>query len=90
MLLPGASGDAVKRIGEEFRAEIAALDWPHERSQFGRVTVSVGWASMVPDVDLKPEQLIAAADAALESAKRKGKNRVEGFSSNVVEMTSVR
>lgn len=90
VLLPGASGDAVKRIGEEFRAEIAALEWPHERSQFGRVTVSVGWASMVPDVELKPEQLIAAADAALESAKRKGKNRVEGFSSNVVEMTSVR
>ena len=90
VLLPGASGDAVKRIGEEFRAEIAALDWPHERSQFGRVTISVGYASMLPETGLKPELLIAAAEAALESAKRKGKNRVEGFASNVVEMTSVR
>jgi diguanylate cyclase (GGDEF)-like protein len=90
VLLPGATGDAVKRIGEEFRAEIAALDWPHELSQFGRVTVSVGWATMTPETDLKPELLIAAADAALDSAKRKGKNRVEGFASNVVELTAVR
>ena len=90
VLLPGAAGDAVKRIGEEFRAEIAALEWPHVGSQFGRVTVSVGWASMLPDTELKPEQLIAAAEAALESAKRKGKNRVEGFASNLLEMASVR
>ena len=90
VLLPGASGDAVKRIGEEFRAEIAALEWPHERSQFGRVTVSVGWAAMLPDTELKPEQLIAAAEAALEVAKRKGKNRVEGFASNVVEIATAR
>ncbi len=79
VLLPGASGEGVKRIAEEFRAEIAALDWPHERSQFGRVTVSVGWASMLPETDRKPELLVSAADAALASAKKKGKNRVEGF-----------
>jgi diguanylate cyclase (GGDEF)-like protein len=79
VLLPGASGDSVKRIAEEFRAEVAALDWPHERSQFGRVTVSIGWASMLPDSELRPELLISAAEAALGSAKKKGKNRVEGF-----------
>jgi len=90
VLLPGASGESVKRIAEEFRAEIAALDWPHERSQFGRVTVSVGWASMLPETDLKPELLISAAEAALGSAKKKGKNRVEGFASNVVSMSSAR
>lgn len=89
VLLPGASGDAVERIGEEVRAEIAELEWPHERSQFGRVTVSVGYATMLPNADLKSELLIAAADAALAVAKRKGKNRVEGFASNVVEMTAI-
>ena len=86
VLLPGASGDAVKRIAEEFRAEIAALDWPHERSQFGRVTVSVGWASMLPEINLPSELLVSAAEAALSSAKKNGKNRVEGFPSKVVEM----
>ncbi len=90
VLLPGASGESVKRIADDFRAEIAALDWPHERSQFGRVTVSVGWASMLPETDLKPELLISAAEAALGTAKKKGRNRVEGFASNVVSMSSAR
>ncbi len=90
VLLPGAPAEAVKRIGEEIRAEIAAMEWPHERSQFGRVTVSVGWASMTPGSDLKQDLLISAAEAALETAKRKGRNRVEGFSSNVVEMIAIR
>jgi diguanylate cyclase (GGDEF)-like protein len=86
VLLPGASGDAVKRIAEDLRAEIAALDWPHERSQFGRVTVSVGWASMLPETGLATDRLFSAAEAALTVAKKKGKNRVEGFASNVVAM----
>lgn len=90
MLLPGASGDSVRHIGEELRAEIAALDRPHERSQFGRVTVSVGWVSMVPETELKPEHLVAAAEAALASARKKGRNRVEGVANNVVEMTAAR
>jgi len=90
VLLPGASGDAVKRIAEEFRAEIEALNWPHEGSQFGLVTVSIGWASMLPENGLPTDRLMSAAEAALASAKKKGKNRVEGFASNVVEMTSAR
>jgi diguanylate cyclase (GGDEF)-like protein len=88
VLLPGASGDSVKRIGEEFRAGIAALELPHERSQFGRVTVSVGCAAMFPEMHLKSDLLISAAEAALTSARRKGKNRVEGFSNNVVPMST--
>lgn len=90
VLLPGASGKSVKRIGEEFRAEIAALDWPHEHSQFGRVTVSVGWASLMPEGDMQPEMLIAAAEEALTAARTKGKNRVEGFRGSPVEMTATR
>ncbi len=86
VLLPGASGEAVARIAEEFRAEVASLEWPHEQSQFGIVTVSVGWASLVPEGDLQPEFLIASAEQALASAKRKGKNRVEGFSRKMVAM----
>ncbi len=88
VLLPGAAGDSVKRIAEQFRADIAALEWPHARSQFNRVTVSVGWATMLPDNDLKPNLLISAAEAGLASAKKKGRNRVEGFGNNVVAMTS--
>ena len=89
VLLPGATGEAVKRIAEEFRAEIAAMEWPHELSQFGQVTVSVGWASMMPEVNLQPEVLIAAAEQALSGAKAKGRNRVEGFSASAVAITPV-
>ena len=89
VLLPGAPGDAIERMGEDLRAEVAALELPHERSQFERITVSIGWASMVPEVDIEPSLLIGAAEAALASAKRKGKNRVEGFTSPAVEMAAV-
>jgi PleD family two-component response regulator len=77
----------VQRIAEEFRAEVAALDWPHAQSLFERVTVSVGWVSMMPESDLQPAVLIAAAEQALALAKSKGRNRVEGFSGNAVALT---
>ncbi len=81
VLLPGASGDAVRNIAEEFRATIAALEWPHPRSSFQRVTISVGWAAIVPDRDLQPEALIAAAEQALTSARAMGGNQVAAFPS---------
>jgi len=90
VLLPGASGEAVERIAEELRARVAALDWPHEHSQFGRVTVSVGWASMLPETGIPIDRLISAAEAALGIAKKKGKNRVEGFASNSAATSSAR
>ncbi len=88
VILPGAPGKAVQRIAEEFRSEIAALDWPHAKSSFERVTVSVGWASMVPEAGTDPAALVQAAERALASAKDKGRNRVEGATANVLEFTS--
>jgi diguanylate cyclase (GGDEF)-like protein len=79
VLLPGAPGEAVDRIAEEFRAEIAGQEWPHQWSPFERITVSVGWAAMVPAERSSPDALIAAAESALLLAKENGKNRVEGF-----------
>ena len=89
VLLPGASGEAVERIAEEFRAEIAAQEWPHELSPFERVTVSVGWAAMVPTENSSPDALIAAAGNALRLARENGRNRVEGVNANVDVVTPV-
>ena len=81
VLLPGAFGESVGDIAEEFRATIAAFEWPHPRSAFERVTISVGWAAIVPERDLQPDALIAFAEQALSSAKAMGGNRVEMFAS---------
>jgi diguanylate cyclase len=40
------------------------------------VTTSVGVATVVPQRDCEPAQLVAAADAALYRAKHEGRNRV--------------
>jgi diguanylate cyclase (GGDEF)-like protein len=77
VLLPGASGEAVERIAEEFRAEIAGQAWPHVQSPFERITVSVGWASLIPTEDTRPGALIAAAESALRIARANG-NHVAG------------
>jgi diguanylate cyclase (GGDEF)-like protein len=42
-----------------------------------RVTASFGIASLTRSVDLTFEQLVARADAAMYSAKRHGRNKLE-------------
>jgi diguanylate cyclase (GGDEF)-like protein len=57
---------------------VAAIPLPHETSELGYVTISVGAASMEPSVEDAPEALVARADAALYQAKADGRNRVKG------------
>jgi len=70
------AANALQRA-EMVRASVEALELPHARSPFERVTISVGVAAMVPDNKHQPEQLIHKADSALYSAKNQGRNRVE-------------
>ncbi|HVF34152.1 MAG TPA: diguanylate cyclase, partial [Candidatus Saccharimonadia bacterium] len=56
---------------------IRALGIPHGTSRVATcVTLSIGVASCVPGEPLAPEQLVEAADRALYSAKRAGRDRV--------------
>lgn len=69
-------GDAVE-LSEEIRAAVEALGIPHEGSSAGgHVTVSVGVAVRVPDEAGDASELVAAAQAALDEAKQRGRNRV--------------
>lgn len=54
---------------------VADYSFSHGR----RVTVSLGVASLPEDVDSSLEDLLRAADEALYTAKRLGKNRVAGY-----------
>jgi diguanylate cyclase (GGDEF)-like protein len=74
VLLPGANlGDAVA-VAERIRAGVA-LDGEPDADR-GRVTVSVGVASVVPGSPADAESLVETADGALYDAKREGRNRV--------------
>ncbi|WP_290887539.1 diguanylate cyclase [Arenimonas sp.] len=68
LLLPGVHPDEALRRAESIRAAIATSD--------AGMTVSVGVAGFVPDVQVEPDALLRRADAALYVAKRAGRNRV--------------
>lgn len=58
---------------------VRSLAIPHGASRAAEVvTVSVGWASMVPAAGTLPAAIIASADGALYQAKNAGRNCVKG------------
>lgn len=63
-------------VAEKIRHAVHALNIPHAGSAFGRVTLSIGLAATVPELDDQSDQLIAAADRALYEAKHNGRDRV--------------
>ena len=69
LLLPGVHPAEAVRRAEAIRAAIAASD--------AGMTVSVGVAGAVPELQAEPDSLLRRADAALYAAKRGGRNRVE-------------
>jgi diguanylate cyclase (GGDEF)-like protein len=69
LLLPGVHQSEALRRAEMIRAAVAASD--------AGMTVSIGVAGFVPDVQVEPDQLLRRADAALYVAKRAGRNRVQ-------------
>lgn len=75
-VLHAAPADAALRIGEKLRGAVESLGVPHPASASGRVTVSLGVVTLVPDAHTVPSDLLDLADAALYDAKRAGRNRV--------------
>jgi diguanylate cyclase (GGDEF)-like protein len=77
MILPATSAADAERLGELTRLAIADLKLPHPASPVAPfLTVSVGVATATLEGWRTPEALVAAADEALYSAKRSGRNRV--------------
>ncbi|CNC08061.1 diguanylate cyclase [Yersinia frederiksenii] len=77
LLAPSTLADA-QAVAERMRHSIEELDIPHAMSPLGRVTISIGVASVSePGEHLSAKELSDAADKALYRAKTAGKNRVE-------------
>lgn len=75
-LLPDTSPGDARIVAERMRVAVAGLAIAHPSSPEGRVTVSIGVASVVPAGGAAVEQLVRTADRALYAAKKAGRNRV--------------
>jgi diguanylate cyclase (GGDEF)-like protein len=63
-------------IAQTINSAIAALAMPHQTSAVShQVTVSIGISSLIPTVNVSPEDLINQADQWLYQAKQQGRDR---------------
>jgi diguanylate cyclase (GGDEF)-like protein/PAS domain S-box-containing protein len=76
VILPNTHRAGAENVARSIQREVSALQLSHPKSNVSdHLTVSMGIASVVPSAEQTPEELIAAADAALYQAKRRGRNR---------------
>jgi diguanylate cyclase (GGDEF)-like protein len=76
LLGAGTGSASAKKLAEAIRTSLEQLAMPHAVSPFGRVTVSIGVASVTPTENDGPDSLIRMADEALYAAKTQGRNCV--------------
>ncbi|MEW9570191.1 GGDEF domain-containing protein [Rhodanobacter sp. Si-c] len=74
-ILPVATPESARMMGEAMRAAVAALRMPAPEAET-RLTVSIG-VGFVQQAGDQDASLLAVADAALYRAKHAGRNRVE-------------
>ena len=76
VLLPQTGPEGAQRFAESLRRKIGAMVHEFDGQRLS-VTASLGVASLEPDlVVAEPQALVKAADIALYSAKRQGRDRV--------------
>ena len=78
LIAPDTDGSGINTIASYLCQEVFALALEHEGSPYGRVSVSIGIATIYPHRGAKPLQLLQQADAALYRAKQQGRHRVAG------------
>ncbi len=74
IVLPETDSDGAQRLAAQAVQTIYDLAIPHPDAPAGRVTVSAGVGTTIPNPKWAPTRLFAAADEALYEAKHAGRN----------------
>jgi diguanylate cyclase (GGDEF)-like protein len=76
MVLPATTSEGAVDVAKSLVRAIEGMSIPHVKSGVGpSISLSQGIASLIPDQDTKPENVIVLADQALYEAKQQGRNR---------------
>lgn len=76
IVLPETDINGAMIVAEACRANLERLAIDSAGTALGKVTMSIGVATMVPDAETELSQLMERADKALYAAKEAGRNRV--------------
>jgi diguanylate cyclase (GGDEF)-like protein len=77
LLLPNTKRSGALEIAERIRREVEKAHVPLANGKgTTSITLSIGVACMIPDLQKKAEDLVSAADQRLYEAKHQGRNRV--------------
>lgn len=76
-ILPNTSAENAVLLADNMRQAVEALNEKHSSSDLGKVTISLGVYSVVPENKEDSSKLIKKADEALYEAKETGRNRVQ-------------
>lgn len=79
VVLPETSQSHASGIADKIREAVRNREIPHAANVSEILTVSIGVAARVPSLTDDPGTLIHEADAALYTAKAKGRDRVRVF-----------
>lgn len=76
VLLPGTDNEGAMKIASDLCDALRARELPHSSSPHGVVTISIGCATMIPQINQDAATLIDLADKALYTAKQNGRNQI--------------
>ena len=75
MVLPYVSADNARNLAEQLRVMVEESTYAADGNDLN-VTISIGIATMTPDEENAPRDLIGWADQVLYEAKASGRNKV--------------
>jgi diguanylate cyclase (GGDEF)-like protein len=76
VLLPGTCNDGAMKVAADVCESLRSRNLPHAANSPGIVTISIGCATIVPELGQQSQCLIESADLALYTAKRTGRDRI--------------